>query len=80
MYNHVTLALKESHPNSYLEDHEILHQFFINQYGQLQTSARTHDDNKEYTEEDMLPSTPNYEEQPEDFQLEPTGAFGVTFL
>jgi hypothetical protein len=80
MYNHVTLALKESHPNTYLEDHEILHQFFINQYGQLQTSVTTHDDNEVYTEEDMLPSTPNYEEQPEDFQLEPTGAFGVTFL
>jgi hypothetical protein len=82
MYNHVTFALKESHPNTYLEDHEILHQFFINQYGQLQgsTTPSAHYDDREFTEEAMLPSTPNYEEQPEDFELEPVGNFGVTFL
>ena len=37
MYNHITFALKESHPQTYLQDHEILHDFFINQYGQLIT-------------------------------------------
>jgi hypothetical protein len=83
MYNHVTYALKESHPNTYLHDHEVLHHFFINQYGQLQTTTpvvTNHTDDIEYTEESMMPHTPNYEEQPEDFELEPAGAFGVTFL
>lgn len=28
MYNHVTTALKESHPQSYIEDHQRLHQYF----------------------------------------------------
>lgn len=81
MYNHVTVALKESHPLTYLQDHERLHQFFIDQYGQLQSRISTpHYDDIEFTEEAMLPSTPNYEELPEDFELEPAGAFGVTFL
>jgi hypothetical protein len=78
MYNHATYALKESHPNTYLTDHEVLHQFFINQYGKLYTAAT--DTDYDYTEEDMLPSTPNYEEQPEDFDLASIGNFGVTFL
>jgi Domain of unknown function (DUF932) len=33
MYNHVTLALKESHPTSYMKDHQKLHDWFINKYG-----------------------------------------------
>jgi hypothetical protein len=82
MYNHVTVALKESHPNSYLQDHETLHDFFINQYGQLQgsTVSQQQTDDEEFTEEAMIPSGPNYEEQPEDFELEPTGTYGVTFM
>lgn len=35
LYNHVTLALKESHPGSYLKDHETVHRFFINEIGHL---------------------------------------------
>ena len=81
MYNHVTVALKESHPLTYLQDHERLHQFFIDQYGQLQSIPTNHYDDREFTEEAMIPSGPNYEEQPEDFELEPAGgSFGVTFL
>lgn len=37
MYNHVTYALKESHPQTFLKDHEMLHEFFVNEYGQLVT-------------------------------------------
>ena len=37
MYNHVTLALKQSHPINYLSDHEKVHSFFINEFGQLIT-------------------------------------------
>lgn len=83
MYNYVTVALKESHPLTYLQDHERLHQFFIDQYGQLQGPQLTsqYDEEDDFTEEAMIPTTgPNYEEQPEDFELEPAGAFGVTFL
>lgn len=81
MYNHVTFALKESHPNTYLHDHEVLHNFFINQYGQLTASVpQDHTDDIEYTEEAMFPHGPNLEEQPEDFELEPSTNFGVTFM
>lgn len=81
MYNHVTYALKESHPNSYLHDHEVLHNFFINQYGQLKTPVlQDHTDNIEYTEEAMIPHGPNFEEQSEDFEMVPGGSFGVTFM
>lgn len=37
MYNHVTLALKESHPINYLSDHQKVHSFFVNEFGQLVT-------------------------------------------
>lgn len=33
-YNHVTLALKESHPINYLSDHQIVHDFFVNEFNQ----------------------------------------------
>lgn len=36
-YNHVTLALKESHPINYLSDHQKVHSFFVNEFGQLVT-------------------------------------------
>ena len=35
LYNHVTLALKDSHPMSYLTDHQKLHSFFIDQFGNI---------------------------------------------
>lgn len=49
LYNHVTLALKDSHPLSYLNDHQKVHNFFVNEFGQLQNtySAVTDDDNEE---------------------------------
>lgn len=34
-YNHVTLSLKQSHPLTYLSDHEKVHGFFVNEFGQL---------------------------------------------
>lgn len=81
MYNHVTLALKESHPLTYLTDHEVLHEFFIDQYGVLRPFKPYVQKEIAFTEEDMIPThLPNYEEQPEDFAIEPVSAFGVTFL
>jgi hypothetical protein len=36
LYNHITLALKDSHPMTYLSDHQKVHSFFVNEFGQLQ--------------------------------------------
>jgi hypothetical protein len=36
LYNHITLALKDSHPMTYLSDHQKVHNFFVNEFGQLQ--------------------------------------------
>jgi len=35
LYNHVTTALKESHPLTYLSDHQIVHGFFVDEFGTL---------------------------------------------
>lgn len=40
LYNHVTHALKESHPGSYLRDHETVHRYFIDQFGHLKMSVQ----------------------------------------
>lgn len=37
LYNHITLALKESHPMHYLSDHQKVHSYFIDQFGRLQS-------------------------------------------
>ena len=39
MYNHITFALKESHPGHFIGDHQKVHQYFVNQYGQLVTTT-----------------------------------------
>lgn len=33
LYNHITFALKESHPKTFLDDHARVHRFFVNQFG-----------------------------------------------
>jgi hypothetical protein len=73
MYNHITLALKESHPSSFLQDHEHVHDFFINEYGQLITPVQ-----EEEQEEEVIVETETLfiEEEVE----APMNAFGVTFL
>jgi hypothetical protein len=48
LYNHVTLALKDSHPLNYLSDHQKVHNFFVNELGQLQnTYAAVEEDTEE---------------------------------
>ena len=37
MYNHITLALKESHPSTYMSDHEKVHEYFVDCYSVLVT-------------------------------------------
>jgi hypothetical protein len=37
MYNHITFALKESHPSSFMKDHQRVHGYFVDAFGQLNT-------------------------------------------
>jgi hypothetical protein len=37
MYNHITLALKESHPATFMKDHQRVHGYFVDAFGQLHT-------------------------------------------
>jgi hypothetical protein len=41
MYNHITLALKDSHPKSYLSDHQRVHTFFVKEFSNLLSSTTT---------------------------------------
>jgi hypothetical protein len=41
MYNHITLALKDSHPMRYLSNHQRVHEFFVNEFGNLVSTTTT---------------------------------------
>lgn len=69
LYNHITLSLKDSHPTSYLTDHQKVHTFFVDQFGNLNTSAF---DNNEDVEIMQVPELTLAEEE--------TGMFGVSFM
>jgi hypothetical protein len=77
MYNHITYALKESHPGHYIDDHQKVHQYFVNQYGRLiapeiDGGIMADPTNKEYVREDLIVSLAG-----SDFDLD---AVGVNFL
>jgi hypothetical protein len=58
MYNHITLALKESHPSTYMADHEKVHEYFVDAYGVLVTPPQIDggdfDIDKEEVEESLV--------------------------
>jgi len=55
LYNHITLALKDSHPLTYLSDHQKVHNFFVNEFGQLnQVYAPVVDETPEDIEEFVI--------------------------
>jgi hypothetical protein len=64
LYNHVTLALKDSHPMRYLSDHQKVHSFFLNNLTSVQVVPTVSED-------------PGYFEQVEEID---ESIFGVTFL
>jgi hypothetical protein len=76
MYNHITFALKESHPMTYLDDHKKVHTFFVNEYGQLITP--------QIQGEPIVSSNFDVDQQTEqDFvndDIEVDCTFGVNFL
>lgn len=72
LYNHITLALKDSHPLSYLNDHQKVHNFFVNEFGQLKQVYAEPEDIYDYIPESL---TDGSEAESE----EELSAFGVTF-
>lgn len=73
MYNHITVALHDSHPSTYLKDHEVVHEFFIDEYGTLQTTNVT-----TAVQPDLFTQVIE-EEKEEELELSSPG-FGVMFL
>ena len=87
MYNHITLALKESHPGTYMNDHQKLHQYFVNSYGQLITpQIAQNDEEEEETYEVVAPEpvSPAGHDMDNDFypdvENKNENVFGVNFL
>lgn len=71
LYNHITLALKDSHPLSYLNDHQKVHNFFVNEFGQIKQVYAEPEDIYEYMPESLSEVSETEEEE--------LSAFGVTF-
>lgn len=69
MYNHITLALKESHPMSYLSDHQRVHKFFVTEFKNSILPANAIVD---YVEPTIIEVPENYEEVMADY--------GVNFI
>ena len=76
LYNHVTLALKDSHPLTFLSDHQKVHSFFVNEFGQLQNiyAPIENDLDPDYYEQE-LPVVEVKEEETETVDSD----FGVVF-
>jgi len=77
MYNHITFALKESHPSSFMKDHQKVHSYFVDAYGKLVT-AQTPDIEPEDQEEVYVvePVNPG---PGSDFDID-KNVYGVNFL
>lgn len=77
MYNHITFALKESHPGHYIGDHQRVHQYFVDAFGQLNTVT------VQSIPDPQQPETENQEVEyitsGSDFDIDKE-AFGVNFL
>lgn len=71
MYNYITYALKESHPGHYISDHQKIHNYFVNKYGNLVTAKP------------VVNQQPTFEEpvmQEAQESVEVDNEFGVNFL
>jgi hypothetical protein len=53
MYNYVTLALKESHPISYLDDHQKVHNYFIGQFTPRYVLTELHENENKIQEAEV---------------------------
>ena len=85
MYNHITLALKESHPSTFMKDHQRVHGYFVDAFGQLVTptiqgSAQDDEEEEVYDVQSPKPVSPGA-----DFDIDKADAmsqslYGVNFL
>lgn len=73
MYNNITFALKESHPSTFMNDHQQVHSYFVNQYGQLITPTI------QDTIHDPIQDEPELEPAGSDFDID-SAFMGVNFL
>ena len=73
LYNHITLALKESHPLHFIKDHQMVHGMFIDQFGQLQSNPYLTPDDDD--DEDDSPI-----EELDTEAVQPAANAGVVFL
>jgi hypothetical protein len=85
MYNHITLALKESHPSSYMKDHQRVHGYFVDAFGQLVTTTNQlvdpiDEDDETDVREDLIvsPAGSDFDIDKEDAMSQ--SLFGVNFL
>jgi hypothetical protein len=84
MYNHITLALKESHPSTFMKDHQRVHGYFVDAFGQLHTpqidgGVDPEEEDEIYTVEPVSPAGGS------DFDIDKADAmsqslYGVNFL
>jgi hypothetical protein len=79
MYNHITFALKESHPSSFMKDHQRVHGYFVDTYGQLVTTTNQLVDPIDEEEETYDVVAPEPASPGSDFDVD-INAFGVNFL
>ena len=81
MYNHITLALKESHPSSFMKDHQRVHGYFVDAYGQLVTATNQLVDPIDEEEEtyDVVAPEPATPGSDYDFDID-MNIYGVNFL
>ena len=81
MYNHITLALKESHPGHYITDHQKVHDYFMTKYGSLITPKITQEVDPEQPEgEEQETHVPEPVVTGSDFDIDASTLFGVNFL
>jgi hypothetical protein len=89
MYNHITLALKESHPSTFMKDHQRVHGYFVDAFGQLVAASPVHDAVQDEDEDDetydVLAPDPVSPAGGSDFDIDKADAmsqslYGVNFL
>jgi len=79
MYNHITLALKESHPSTFMKDHQRVHGYFVDAFGQLVVQNPVHntvqdDEDDEIESVEQVSPAGGF-----DFDID-INSFGVNFL
>jgi hypothetical protein len=85
MYNHITLALKESHPATFMKDHQRVHGYFVDAFGQLHTPPQIdggvdpEEEDEIYTVEPVSPAAgADFDIDKEDAMSQ--SLYGVNFL